>query len=164
MPRMVMPIDAVGVASTQDAWFIHCDGSAFPNPGSMGLGAIITAPDGTRHTLSMPAVGKGCNNEAEARAMMAALQRAKQLGARCVRVHSDSRVVVDQLTRDGGQPIARLDALLMELRGLLATFDQASVTWIPQHRNHEADALARSAAGLPPRPVAKPAKGKAARR
>ncbi len=147
-----------------DAWLIHCDGSAFPNPGNMGLGAILIAPDGTRHTLSKPAVGKGCNNEAEALAMMAALQQAKQLGASCVRVHSDSRVVADQLTGDGGQPIARLEALFTELRGLLATFDEASVTWIPQHRNHEADALARTAAGLPPRPVARPAKGKAARR
>ena len=154
----------MGVASSRGVWLIHCDGSAFPNPGNMGLGAIITAPDHTRHTLSMPAVGKGCNNEAEARAMLAALQRAKQLGASCVRVHSDSRVVVDQLTGDGGQPIARLDALFTGLRGLLATFDEATVTWIPQHRNHEADALARTASGLPPRPMTRAAKGKAARR
>ena len=164
MPRMVMPIDAVGVASTQGAWFIHCDGSAFPNPGSMGLGAVLVAPDGTRHTLSETAPGKGCNNEAEARAMMAALHQAKLLGADFVRVHSDSRVVVDQLTGDGGQRIERLDALFVEVRALLATFSDSSVKWIPQHRNHEADALARSAAGLPPRPAAKPAKGKAARR
>jgi ribonuclease HI len=161
---MVMPVNATGIASSQGAWLIHCDGSAFPNPGNMGLGATMAAPDGTLHKLSALAPGKGCNNEAEARAMMAALRMARLLGATCVRVHSDSRVVVDQLTGNGGQPIARLDTLFTELRGLLATFEKASVKWIPQHRNHEADTLARTAAGLPPRPVARPAKSKAAKR
>lgn len=126
----------------------------------MGLGAVLIAPDGTRHTLSETAPGKGCNNEAEARAVMAALHQAKLLGADCVRIYSDSRVVVDQLAGDGGSPIERLDALFAELRALLATFSGSTVTWIPQHRNGEADALARTAAGLPPRPAAAETKRK----
>ncbi|MBI2728152.1 MAG: ribonuclease HI family protein [Polaromonas sp.] len=146
--------------AVSNAWLLHCDGSAFPNPGNMGLGAILIGPDGTRHTLSETATGKGCNNEAEARAMMAALHEAKRLGADCVRIHSDSRVVVDQLTGDGGQPIERLDALFTEMRAQLAAFSGSTVKWIPQHRNSEADALARNAAGLPPRPIAKPGKGR----
>ncbi len=141
-------------------WLAHCDGSAFPNPGTMGLGAVLVAPDGARHTLSETATGKGCNNDAEARAMMAALREAKLLGADAVHILSDSRVVVDQLTGDGGQRIERLDALFVELRSLLATFSASSVKWIPQHRNNEADALARAAAGLPARPLAGGAKGK----
>ena len=127
----------------------------------MGLGAVMIAPDGTRHTLSEPAAGRGCNNEAEARAMMAALREAKRLGADCVHVHSDSRVVVDQLTGDGRQPIVRLDSLFMELRAQLATFSASTVRWIPQHRNSEADALARAAAGLPVRTAITRVKGKA---
>ncbi|MES2415314.1 MAG: ribonuclease HI family protein [Pseudomonadota bacterium] len=159
-----MPTQAPAAATSNHHWTIHCDGSAHPNPGNMGLGAILVAPDGTRHELSLPAAGRGCNNEAEARAMTAALQRARKLGAGKVHIHSDSRVVVDQLTGDGGPAIERLGALFAELRRLLATFDEASVKWIPQHRNQEADALARTAAGLPPRPVARPAKSKAGRR
>jgi ribonuclease HI len=150
-------------AQASDTWLVHCDGSAFPNPGAMGLGAVLVAPNGTRHTLSEPAAGKGCNNEAEARAVMAALHAAKQLGADCVHIYSDSRVVVDQLTSDGGQPIERLNGLFSELRALLATFSASPVTWIPQHRNSEADALARAAAGLPLRPPASPGKVKARR-
>ena len=164
MPPMSMPVNATESASSSSgAWLIYCDGSAFPNPGNMGLGVILVAPDGAHHTLSLSAPGKGCNNEAEARAIMAALQKANQLGATSVRVHSDSRVVVDQLTCDGAAPIVRLDALFTELRGLLATFDEAAVIWIPQQRNHEADALARKAVGLPSRPLARPVKGRAAR-
>ncbi len=156
---MTLPA-ADAVPAAQDIWRIHCDGSAFPNPGIMGLGAVLVAPDGARHTVSETATGKGCNNEAEARAMMAALHLAKQLGARAVHIHSDSRVVVDQLTGDDGSPIERLDALFAELRALLATFSGSTVKWIPQHRNGEADALARTAAGLPPRPAAAETKRK----
>ena len=134
-----------------EPWLVHCDGSAFPNPGHMGLGATFTAPDGAHHELSVTASGRGCNNEAEARAMMAALEYARQLGATTLVLHSDSRVVVDQIGGDGAEPIARLAGLFGELRALLASFGQVSVVWIPGHRNSRADALARAAAGLPPR-------------
>lgn len=160
---MVIPANHSTPGAMEGIWTVHCDGSAFPNPGTMGLGAVLISPDGARHTLSEAAAGKGCNNEAEARAMMAALRMAAHLGANYVSVHSDSRVVVDQLTGDGGQPIERLDALFIELRALLATFEGSSVKWIPQQRNAQADALARTAAGLPPRPAILTTKGKARR-
>ncbi len=138
-----------------DTWLVHCDGSAFPNPGTMGLGATLSGPDGEQHQLSVTASSRGCNNEAEARAMMVALQRAKLMGAKNVRVHSDSRVVVDQLSGRDARKIARLEPLFESLRALLASFEQADVAWIPGHRNTVADALARAAAGLSVRPAPK---------
>ena len=160
--RMATPVTDKPPAPEPNVWTLNCDGSAFPNPGHMGLGAVLVAPDGTHHTLSEAAPGRGCNNEAEALAVMAALHEAKRLGAACVHVYSDSRVVVDQLTVKEAQPIARLDALFTELRALLAGFSTSTVKWIPQHRNSEADALARAAAGLPARPTA--ASGRTKRR
>lgn len=136
-------------------WVVFCDGSAFPNPGNMGLGATLCAPDGRQHELSIAAPGRGCNNEAEARAMMAALRHARHLGAENVLIHSDSRVVTDQLSGDGGEPIARLHTLFTELRALLIAFDAVTVKWIPRHRNTAADTLARAAAGLPPKSALK---------
>ncbi|MBI2734159.1 MAG: ribonuclease HI family protein [Aquabacterium sp.] len=119
----------------------------------MGLGAVLIAPDGSRHTLSLATHTTGCNNEAELRALIAALHALQAQGARSLVVHSDSSIVIEQL---GGvkpaKPITRLKALFDEARSLLATFEQARLQWIPQHRNGEADALARSALGLPPRP------------
>ncbi|MGQ0598593.1 ribonuclease HI family protein [Aquabacterium sp.] len=139
------------------SWLIHCDGSALPNPGRMGLGALLIAPDGSRHTLSMATHTTGCNNEAELRALIAALQALQQHGARSLLVRSDSSILVEQL--DGvkpAKPIARLSALFDEARALLQSFEQARLQWIPQHRNGEADALARAALGLAPRALAKP--------
>lgn len=133
------------------SWTIHCDGSAVPNPGRMGLGAVLTAPDGTRHELSLAAEGRGCNNEAELRALMAALQHAKQSAAAALVIHCDNRVVVDQLAETALEPFLRLAPLFDEVRAELRSFASARLVWIPRHRNREADALARAAVGLMPK-------------
>lgn len=139
-------------------WVVYCDGSAVPNPGRMGVGAVLTAPDGTRHTLSMATHTTGCNNEAELRALTLALEDLRARGATAVVAHSDNSILVEQLGASGARPIARMAPLFDDARALLDTFDRASVQWIPRHRNREADALARSALGLAPKPVAKAAK------
>ena len=132
-------------------WLIYSDGSAMPNPGRMAIGAVITAPDGTRHTLSLPIQATGCNNEAELRALMAALHESKKQGATQIVAYSDNSVLVEQLGSAPTRPIARLAALFDEARNLLASFDDTTVKWIPRHRNGEADALARAALGMLPR-------------
>ena len=129
-------------------WLVYCDGSAIPNPGRMGLGAVWTGPDGTRHTLSQVAPGLGCNNEAEARALMATLTALKQQGVDDLRVHCDNSVVVEQVASGAAKPIDRLASVFDEARVLLASFGSAQLVWIPGHRNVEADALARAALGV----------------
>ena len=136
-------------------WLAYCDGSAVPNPGRIGLGAVFTAPDGTRHTLSQAAHETGCNNEAELRALLATLQELKQRGADMLLVHCDNSVVVEQVGSSTARPIARLAPLFDEARALLNSFDQASLVWIPRHRNSEADALARAALGITEKRVVK---------
>jgi len=135
------------------AWTVHCDGSAIPNPGRMGLGAVLVAPDGTRHTLSRATHTSGCNNEAEVRALMAAIDQAMLLGATALVIHSDNSVLVEQLAAIDPKPIARLASLFDEARERLALLDSVRVVWIPGHRNGEADALARAALGMPMRVI-----------
>jgi ribonuclease HI len=134
-----------------EPWVIYCDGSAVPNPGRMGLGAVVTAPDGSRHSLSVTAEDRGCNNEAELRALMAAMQYAGQRGATALLVHCDNSVVVQQLAGTATEPFLRLAPLFDEVRALLHSFASARLVWIPRHRNREADALARAAVGLVPK-------------
>lgn len=150
-------------------WVIQCDGSAVPNPGRMGLGAVITDPQGVRQTLSIDTHASGCNNEAELRALMAAIQHVQA----CVQgrevtqllVRSDSSILVEQLGGAGGQPvkptvkpIERLAPLFEQARLLLAAFGPAQWQWVPRHRNTEADALARAALGMAPKAVVVSAK------
>lgn len=139
-------------------WVVHCDGSALPNPGRMGLGVVMTEPGGARHTLSVATHLTGCNNEAELRALMAALGELKARGATSLLVRCDSRILVEQLAGPQAKAIARLHALFDEARALLASFEHVQLQWIPQHRNGDADELARAALGLPPRAPKWPAK------
>ena len=131
-----------------------------PNPGRMGLGAVLTAPDGMCHTISLATHTTGCNNEAELRALVAALKDVQARQARTLRVRTDSSILVAQLGSRSAhaRPIARLSALFDEARALMQSFDQVQLQWIPQHRNGQADALARAALGMPPRAPAKPSK------
>ena len=142
---------------TTELWTIYCDGSAVPNPGRMGLGAVVTAPDGSRHPLSITAEGRGCNNEAELRALMAAMQYARQRGAAALMIYCDNSVVVAQLAGTATEPFLRLAPLFDEVRAELRSFESTRLVWIPRHRNAEADALARAAVGLEPKgPLATP--------
>lgn len=117
----------------------------------MGLGAVLVAPDGTRHVLSKATDTRGCNNEAEARALILALRDAQALGATALQIYSDSSLLVAQLGPAGAPPVLHLAALYDELAILLATFAHTSLHWIPRHRNDEADTLARAALGLAPK-------------
>lgn len=140
--------------SDHPCWVVHCDGSAQPNPGRMGWGAVMVAPDGSRHVLSETAPDRGCNNEAELRALMAALRHLAAQGATAARFYSDNSILVEQLKSESDMPpVARLAPLFDEARALLAMLAHSSVHWLPRHRNAEADALARAALGLAPKPA-----------
>lgn len=145
------------------AWVIHCDGSAWPNPGRMGLGAVLTGPDGTvRHQISEATTFTGCNNEAELRALMQALQWLAQQGiadSTPVQVFSDNSVLVEQLASLSVAPVARLATLFDEAREALQAFPQVHIQWIPRHRNGTADTLARAALGLAPKAATPPGHG-----
>jgi ribonuclease HI len=137
-------------------WVVHCDGSAVPNPGRMAVGAVITSPSGQVHPLSRALHAVGCNNEAELRALMAALSEAQALGARQVKLFTDNSILVEQLGDSldralPARPIERLEALFMEARVLMRGFDQVCLNWVPRHRNGQADALARAALGMLPK-------------
>ena len=144
----------------QAAWVIHCDGSAWPNPGRMGLGAVLAGPDGTvQHQISEATTFTGCNNEAELRALVLALQWLAQQGlaaTAAVHVFSDNSVLVEQLGAHPAAPVARLAPLFDEARSMLQMFHHVRVQWIPRHRNGAADTLARAALGLAPKAATPP--------
>ena len=143
-------------AGPESLWTIYCDGSAMPNPGRMGMGVVLCAPDGSRHTLAQATHTTGCNNEAELRALLLALEEMQARGASALLVYSDSSVLVEQLGSEPARPLARLHDLLDQARTLLQSFAQVRLQWIPRHRNTEADALARAALGAAPKPPARP--------
>jgi ribonuclease HI len=149
-PAQPNPGIAEPAAMPWQAWF---DGSASPNPGKMGIGLVLQAPDGSVCERSFLARESGCNNEAELHALCALLELARDKGARRLQVHGDSDVAVRYANGSDATGIARLLILVRRSQALLGEFEEVSLRWIPRHRNGAADELSRRALGLPAKPA-----------
>ncbi|WP_018229899.1 ribonuclease HI family protein [Methyloversatilis universalis] len=147
-----------------DCWLLWFDGCAWPNPGRLGLGALIVAPDGRRIELSQAGSRHGCNNEAELEALRIALERARAEGARRLQVIGDSDVVLRHLGGDRRATVEPLCSQLQAVAATLAGFDRIELRWVPRHRNRDADRLSRAALGLPDKPAPVPGRGRPRRR
>lgn len=143
-------------ASEANSWHLWFDGCALPNPGRLGLGALIVAPDGRRIELSQPGSRYGCSNEAELEALCLALDRAHAEGARRLVVTGDSDFVVRHLKGEKQTAVEPLRAQLLCSERALARFESVELRWVPRHRNRDADRLSRAALGLPDKPAPVP--------
>jgi ribonuclease HI len=134
-------------AAMPDVWELYCDGTATPNPGKIGVGILLISPQGVRTEVSR-ALHNGCNNEAEALALLEGMRTALCMGAKRLLLFSDSRVIVDHVTGRMRIRVAALAALADQVACGLTQFEASELRWLGQHRNREADALARHALGL----------------
>ncbi|QOY96292.1 ribonuclease HI family protein [Massilia sp. UMI-21] len=131
------------------AWRAWFDGSARPNPGRCGIGAVLEGPGGVRIELSRTA-GHGNSSEAEYQALIAVLEAAVRHGAQAPAIHGDSQVVIDDVHAPGSASAPVLRAYRERARALLACLPGATLRWIPRHKNAQADALSQRA--VPPEP------------
>jgi ribonuclease HI len=90
-------------------------------------------------------LGRGTNNEAEYRALIAALEEAAALGAREVEARADSQLIVMQITGHYRVKAANLKPFYAKVRGLLASFERWRAVHVPREENAEADRLANMA-------------------
>ena len=124
---------------------IHADGASRGNPGQSAIGATIKDEQGRLLATVSRRVGRATNNQAEYRAVIAALEEAGRLGARRVKLYLDSELVVKQLRgeyrvkKEGLKPLFRL------VKELERNLDSLHISHIPRWRNKEADALANRA-------------------
>ena len=133
-----------GPATPWRAWF---DGSAHPNPGRCGIGALLTGPGGERIEISQGA-GYGNSSEAEYRALIALLDAAVSKGARGLTVYGDSRGVIDDVNGTQGAGAASLAHYRAQALALMARIDGVVLRWLPRHKNVAADALSQRAVAL----------------
>jgi ribonuclease HI len=124
------------------AWHAWFDGSAMPNPGPIGLGGVLRAPDDSYSTISR-AGGSGDSNIAEYLALIAVLEHALARDPAVLVVHGDSRIVIGDVLMTTPVRVAGLEAHRRRARTLLAKFSAVRLIWIPRAKNTAADALAR---------------------
>ncbi len=77
---------------------IYTDGASRGNPGRAAIAFLIIDEDGNVLSKDMKTIGMATNNEAEYRAIIAALESALSISASEVSLTSDSEVVVNHLT------------------------------------------------------------------
>jgi ribonuclease HI len=124
---------------------INADGASRGNPGPAAIGATIKDEQGGMIARISRSIGRATNNQAEYRAVIAALREAVRLGAREVDIRLDSELVVRQLSGRYRVKNATLKALYQEAKGLLELLETVTIRHVPREQNREADRLANMA-------------------
>ena len=119
----------------------HTDGGARGNPGPAGIGVHITSSSGKTIDEIAEAIGHATNNVAEYTAVIRALERSLELGAKRVTIKADSLLVVEQLKGVYKVKHAGLKPLHAQARALVAQFDSVTFEHVRRERNKKADAL-----------------------
>ncbi len=133
---------------------IYSDGGAHGNPGPAAAGAVIKNSESGKTILNCSEyIGETTNNQAEYRALILGLQKAKGIfkkcrGAKsCARVKKelecflDSELVVKHLNHEYKIKDEGLQPLFIQVWNLTLDFDSVTFTHIPREKNKEADGL-----------------------
>jgi len=124
---------------------IHSDGASRGNPGLAAIGATIKDEQGKLIAIISQRIGRTTNNQAEYRAIVAALEEAIRLGARQVELNSDSELVVRQIKGEYRVRKATLKPLYQQVKQLQSRLESFTINHIPRQQNIEADRLANKA-------------------
>lgn len=127
---------------------LYTDGGARGNPGPAGAGAVLkVVKDGEEEVVDSlkKFLGETTNNQAEYKALILGLERAKSLGVKTVEAFMDSQLAVKQLNREYKVKDAELGKRFLEVWNLAQGFDGVTFTHIRREKNSEADALVNEA-------------------
>jgi ribonuclease HI len=128
---------------------INADGASRGNPGPAAIGATVKDEKGRLFAAISERIGRTTNNQAEYRALLAAIKEAVRLGATEVAIRLDSELLVRQLTGRYRVKHPALRPLYEETRSLLARLAGFTIAHIPREENAEADRLANVALDQP---------------
>ncbi|XP_020412920.1 uncharacterized protein LOC109947377 [Prunus persica] len=141
-----MEVDAKRLDTSRPVWVLHVDGSA--NQQGCGAGLVLTTPEGLKIEYALRFNFRTSNNEAEYEALLAGLRLAKSMNAKQIRIHSDSQLIVNQVTADFVARDTSMNAYLSSTHQLLQNFQAYEIRQIPRSENSHADALARLASAI----------------
>ena len=123
---------------------IYTDGVSRGNPGRAAIAAILRDEKGTLVATMSKDIGEATNNQAEYWAVIAALEKALELGVNNIELNSDSELIVKQIKgqyRVKKETLRPLFETVMQLKGRFTSF---KIRHIPRERNRDADKLANA--------------------
>lgn len=119
---------------------IFTDGGARGNPGPAGIGVVIKDESGKVVGEHNDYIGEATNNQAEYRAVLLALDKARELGIRNIDFFLDSKLVVEQLNQNFKIKDPGLGKLFIRIWNRLPEFERVTFSHVPREQNKEADA------------------------
>ncbi len=124
---------------------LRTDGAARGNPGPSSAGIVIEKPGGTVLARMGRLLGRGTNNEAEYKALLIALEKARDLGATELDIRTDSELMARQVEGRYRVKAANLRPLYRRAKELLGGFEAWTLTAVRRGENAEADRMANLA-------------------
>jgi len=121
---------------------IQTDGASRGNPGDAGTGIVFLAPDGQVLRTFGRYLGQTTNNVAEYTALIDALKEARSIGARRIRILSDSELMVRQIKGEYRVKNVGLQPLFEQAQAQLRGFVGWEIQHVLRGRNAAADARA----------------------
>ena len=121
------------------------DGGARGNPGPAAAAYVLEADDGTVLAAHGEAIGVATNNVAEYRALVAGLERARELGVDELEVVSDSELLVKQMRGEYKVKNAALRELSTQAARLAQELAAVRYTAVRREHNELADRLVNEA-------------------
>ncbi|MBI5765600.1 ribonuclease HI family protein [Candidatus Falkowbacteria bacterium] len=122
---------------------LHTDGGARGNPGPAGIGVVLEI--GKEKKLFKKYIGEATNNQAEYRALILGLEKAKEFGVEEIKCYLDSELVVKQLNREYKVKDKGLAPLFVKIWNLAQGFKKISYKHIFREQNKLADRLVNEA-------------------
>ncbi|KAL0445178.1 UNVERIFIED_CONTAM: hypothetical protein Slati_2240500 [Sesamum latifolium] len=124
-------------------WKIFVDGSS-TSLGS-GAGIVVEIPQGDILQYAIKFDFTTSNNEAEYEALIAWGKLALAAGAKHLKAHSDSQLVVNQIRGDYEAKGSKMTKYLSCIQTSMRKFDEFAIEQIPRSKNEEAAQLAKLA-------------------
>ncbi|HEX9503213.1 MAG TPA: ribonuclease HI family protein [Patescibacteria group bacterium] len=128
-----------------DKLIIYTDGGARGNPGPAAVGVAIYNVSGREMERYKKYIGTATNNQAEYKALIAALELATTMGAESLVCHMDSELIVRQLQGKYKIRDSELGVLAAEVLRQTSKFKQIEFVHVPREKNKLADQLVNEA-------------------
>lgn len=121
---------------------LYTDGASRGNPGDAGAGIVVLDDRGREMIAQGKYLGTCTNNVAEYQALLLGLTEASRIGDGTIDIFLDSQLIVRQIQGVYRVKSSDLQPLFAQVKELLSSFADFTVSHIPREQNKRADQLA----------------------
>lgn len=124
---------------------LYFDGASRGNPGDAATGFVLESTVLDEELSESEYIGEHTNNYAEYRALLAGLQKAREIGVTNITIHGDSELIIKQVTGEYACNAPTLKPVLKDVHSELKKFESWTISHVPREENNLADNVANRA-------------------